>query len=110
MDALVKSYTFAEKKISEQGGQISETAQLRQMIEQLQAQIAGPQATGQVQDTAPATDEPPTLDAEQLEEIKQGFFDKFYEDPQGALSKFDKQRDRTESFPSTEPHSGQTTV
>lgn len=82
-DLLLKSYLYAEKKISEQGGQLSEVGQLRQMIEQLQAQVAEPQP-GQAQ--PPVSGGLQSPGEEQFADIKEKFFEKFYDNPQDALS------------------------
>lgn len=74
MDAFVKSYIFAEKKITEQG------EQLRTMTQ--------PQAPGtplQEQSPTEPVQAPVQLSEEELTKVKEAWFDKFYDNPQEAL-------------------------
>lgn len=77
IDALVKSYVNAEKKIGEQGNKMGQQAQqvqtLMQKIQELESRT-----TQQAQQNEPPAAEPEAFDSE-------GWFEKFYENPKDAL-------------------------
>ena len=76
MDAFVKSYIFAEKKISEQGEEI------RTLRTQPPAQ-GTPLEQSQPEQSSQA---PAQLTKEELDKVKEQWFDKFYDNPQEALA------------------------
>lgn len=95
LSALVKSYLFAEKKISEQGQELSQLAKLQQEISELKQLIANELKGIKIEKTE-ATDAH-AKDIENLEDIdfdKDEFLEEFYENPIKALMKWEAKREQ----------------
>lgn len=85
VEALVKSYQFAEQKISEQGQASStELAELRQSVMNLQAALIarGPNSP----DVPGAAPEPPAPSEEEVAAANEAWLEKFYENPKAAMA------------------------
>lgn len=86
VEALVKSYLFAEQKISEQGQtSSSELAQLQKTVMDLQTALLtrGPQGS-EVPGQPPA--DPPAASEEEVAAANEAWLDKFYADPKAAMA------------------------
>jgi ribosomal protein S16 len=79
VEAILKSYQYAEKKISEQGSMLSQAQQMQQTIVQLQQMLEQQQ-----QNAMPINQEVhPEID---LEAQKEEWFERFYDNPMEAIA------------------------